>query len=92
MTVYVNTPDGLKIWVPWRRAHFSTSPGKLDETVASGVKAEDSPFDCTVAEASEEASLPEDYVKTYAKAHKTGRPGLEFQGRAELHSSTLMII
>lgn len=37
--------------------------GKLDSTVAGGVKAHDSPIDCIIAESMEEASLPEDLVR-----------------------------
>lgn len=68
MTAYVKTSEGLKIWVPKRSAHLFTYPNLLDTTVAGGVKAEDSPFDCIVAEASEEASLPVDFVKDNARA------------------------
>ncbi|GJC81679.1 uncharacterized protein ColLi_04517 [Colletotrichum liriopes] len=68
MTAYVKTSDGMKIWVPRRSAHLFTFPNLLDTTVAGGVKAEDSPFDCIVAEATEEASLPADFVKDNARA------------------------
>ncbi|KAL0943580.1 thiamine pyrophosphokinase-related protein [Colletotrichum truncatum] len=68
MTAYVKTADGIKIWVPRRSAHLFTFPDLLDTTVAGGVKAEDSPFDCIVAEATEEASLPADFVKDNARA------------------------
>lgn len=68
MTAYVRTPSGLKIWVPRRSAHLFTYPNKLDTTVAGGIKAEHSPFDCIVAEADEEASLPADFVKENARA------------------------
>ncbi|KAK2010455.1 NUDIX domain-containing protein [Colletotrichum eremochloae] len=68
MTAFVKTGDGMKIWVPRRSAHLFTFPDLLDTTVAGGVKAEDSPFDCIVAEATEEASLPVDFVKENARA------------------------
>src|ERR1700753_3239018 len=38
MTAYVNTSEGLKVWVPRRAHHLFTYPGKLDSTVAGGVK------------------------------------------------------
>lgn len=41
--------------------------GKLDSTVAGGVKAHDSPIDCIVAESMEEASLPEHLVREKIK-------------------------
>ncbi|KAI0012955.1 NUDIX domain-containing protein [Xylariaceae sp. FL0662B] len=67
MTVFTRTPEGLKIWVPRRSAHLFTWPGKLDTTVAGGVRAEESPFECIVHEADEEASLPESLVRERAK-------------------------
>jgi 8-oxo-dGTP pyrophosphatase MutT (NUDIX family) len=68
MTAYVFSADGLRIWVPRRSAHLFTYPGMLDTTVAGGVKVDDSPFECILAEASEEASLPEDLVRSRARA------------------------
>ncbi|KAF4624923.1 hypothetical protein G7Y89_g13246 [Cudoniella acicularis] len=70
MTAYVRTPSGLKIWVARRSAHLFTYPGMLDTTVAGGVKADHSPFDCILAEADEEASIPVEYVQE--KAHAVG--------------------
>lgn len=67
MTVYTRTPEGLKIWVPKRSAHLKTWPGKLDTSVAGGVRAEESPFECIIHEADEEASLPEDLVRKNVK-------------------------
>ncbi|KAF2449877.1 hypothetical protein P171DRAFT_405444 [Karstenula rhodostoma CBS 690.94] len=68
MTAYVRTNDGIKIWVGRRAAHLFTYPGKLDTTVAGGVRAEESPFECIVHEAAEEASIPADFVRANAKA------------------------
>lgn len=68
MTAYVRTHEGLKIWVGRRSAHLITYPGMLDTTVAGGVRAEESPFDCIVHESAEEASIPADYVRANAKA------------------------
>lgn len=70
MTVYTRAAgDGgeLKIWVPRRSRHMMTWPGKLDTTVAGGVRAEESPFECIVHEADEEASLPADLVRRHAR-------------------------
>jgi 8-oxo-dGTP pyrophosphatase MutT (NUDIX family) len=63
MTAYVRTSSGLKIWVPRRAAHLFTYPGKLDSTVAGGVKATESPRACIIGESLEEASLPESLTK-----------------------------
>ncbi|KAI1410812.1 NUDIX domain-containing protein [Hypoxylon sp. FL1857] len=69
MTVYTRTPeDELKIWVPRRSAHLHTYPGKLDSTIAGGVRADESPFECIVHEADEEASLPESIVRQHARS------------------------
>ncbi|KAI1849296.1 hypothetical protein JX265_012143 [Neoarthrinium moseri] len=68
MTVYTRTESGeLKIWVPRRSKLMQTWPGKLDTTVAGGVRAEESPFECIVHEADEEASLPEAMVRKNAR-------------------------
>jgi isopentenyldiphosphate isomerase len=63
MTVYVKSEEGILVWVPRRAAHLFTYPGKLDTTVAGGVKAHDSPVECIIAEAMEEASLPKHLVR-----------------------------
>ncbi|KAI1373671.1 NUDIX domain-containing protein [Hypoxylon crocopeplum] len=69
MTVYTRSADGeIKIWVPRRSFHLKTYPGKLDSTVAGGVRADESPFDCIVHEADEEASLSEPLVRQHARA------------------------
>lgn len=69
MTAYVRDAAGdLRIWVPRRSAHLFTYPGMLDTTVAGGVKVDDSPLDCILAEAGEEASLPADLVRERARA------------------------
>jgi len=66
MTAFVRTSTGLKIWVPRRAKHLVTYPGMLDTTVAGGVKADQSPMECIVAEANEEASLPTSFVQENA--------------------------
>ncbi|OTA57760.1 NUDIX domain-containing protein [Hypoxylon sp. EC38] len=75
MTVYTRTASEeeeeeegkLKIWVPRRSAHLHTYPGKLDSTIAGGIRADESPFECIVHEADEEASLPESLVRQRAR-------------------------
>ncbi|KAF2671548.1 hypothetical protein BT63DRAFT_220645 [Microthyrium microscopicum] len=62
MTAYVQTSEGIKIWVPRRSRKLFTYPGKLDSTVAGGVKASDDPVQCITAEAMEEASIPGNMV------------------------------
>ena len=70
MTCYVRDGDGLvsSIWVARRSRALHSYPGKLDSTVAGGIKAPDSPRACILAEAMEEASLPSDLVHARARA------------------------
>jgi 8-oxo-dGTP pyrophosphatase MutT (NUDIX family) len=68
MTVYVRTEQGMKIWVPRRAKNKSTYGGMLDNTVAGGISNGEQPFECMVREAAEEASLPEELVRSNAKA------------------------
>lgn len=64
LTVYSRTSEGMKIWVPRRSTHLRTYPGMLDSTVAGGVRADESPFENITHEAAEEASIPEDVVRS----------------------------
>ena len=58
----------LRIWVPQRATTKSTYPGYLDNTVAGGISAGEYSFDSLVRESKEEASLPEDVVRSNAKS------------------------
>ncbi|KAF1979349.1 hypothetical protein BU23DRAFT_497407 [Bimuria novae-zelandiae CBS 107.79] len=90
MTAYVRTNNGMKIWVGRRSAHLITYPGMLDTTVAGGVRAEESPFECIVHESAEEASIPADYVRENAKA--VGAISYIAKGSAaDAESSSLLI-
>ncbi len=69
LTMYVRGAEGrIKIWVPRRSMSVKTFKGMLDSTVAGGVRAEESPFECIVHEADEEASLPEALVRERVRA------------------------
>ncbi|KAH8884186.1 NUDIX domain-containing protein [Thozetella sp. PMI_491] len=70
MTAYtrLSTDPLPRIWVARRNLNLFTYPGMLDTSVAGGVKAGDSPLDCIVAEANEEASLPQQFVRQHAQA------------------------
>ena len=63
LTVYTNTLEGMRIWVPRRSPKLFTYPNCLDTTVAGGVAAGEDPFECIVREAEEEASLNEKHVR-----------------------------
>ncbi|KAI0324614.1 hypothetical protein GY45DRAFT_1340662 [Cubamyces sp. BRFM 1775] len=73
VTVYEEVPskDGkqpeYKIWVPRRAATKQTWPGYLDNSIAGGIEAGSGVLDCVVKEAMEEASIPEDIVRRYAR-------------------------
>jgi len=67
MTAYVNTPGGMKIWVPKRAKSKQTYSGMLDNTVAGGLSTGEEPFECVIREATEEASFPEQLVRSRAK-------------------------
>lgn len=89
LTAYVRPRapgEELRIWVARRSRSLFTYPGMLDSTVAGGVKAEDSPRGCVVAEAGEEACLPREMVEpadgplrsvgTVTLANRNARTGL----------------
>lgn len=65
MTAYVGKGKDMRVWVAKRSARIFTHPGKLDTSVAGGVKASDTARECIVAESDEEASLPKDYVREH---------------------------
>ncbi|CDO72107.1 hypothetical protein BN946_scf184962.g50 [Trametes cinnabarina] len=81
MTVYEEVEDGsdpsYNIWVPRRAATKQTWPGYLDNSVAGGIEAGLGVFDCVVKESMEEASIPEDVVRRYARP--TGSVSYFFQ-------------
>ncbi|KAI3396746.1 hypothetical protein diail_11708 [Diaporthe ilicicola] len=63
MTVYVRTDQGLKFWIPRRSATKSTYPGMLDQAVAGGVARGESPLECIIREAGEEAALSAEMIR-----------------------------
>ncbi|KAF3770028.1 hypothetical protein M406DRAFT_335786 [Cryphonectria parasitica EP155] len=73
MTVYLRHPatGAYSFWIPRRSSHLATYPGMLDNTVAGGTRAEETPLECIVHEADEEASLPADFVSRHARAAGT---------------------
>ncbi|KAL2106438.1 hypothetical protein VUR80DRAFT_6704 [Thermomyces stellatus] len=65
MTAYVGSGRDMRVWVAQRSRRIFMHPGKLDTSVAGGVKAGDSALDCVVAESDEEASLPRAFVREH---------------------------
>ena len=68
MMAYTRKEGELNLWVPRRAATKQTYGGMLDNTVAGGIATGESPFECIVREAGEEASLPDDLVRKDVKA------------------------
>ncbi|KAK0732549.1 NUDIX hydrolase domain-like protein [Apiosordaria backusii] len=63
MTVYTRTSTGkMMFWIPRRNANKSTYPNMLDQAVAGGVATGETPFECILREAGEEAALDEEVV------------------------------
>jgi 8-oxo-dGTP pyrophosphatase MutT (NUDIX family) len=73
LTAYTRSKDTgeIKIWTPRRARTKQTYGGMLDNAVAGGIAAGESPFESLVRECGEEASLPEDLVRSKAKAAGT---------------------
>lgn len=70
MTAYTRTSPGFKFWIPQRNLKKKTYPGMLDNTVAGGVAADETPFGCLLREAAEEAEMAE-LVRAGARAAGT---------------------
>lgn len=72
MTAYVKGNEAkeepMKVWVARRAADKQTYGGMLDNTVAGGIATGESAFESLVRECAEEASLPEELVRSSAKA------------------------
>jgi len=68
MTIYHDSDDGMKIWVPTRARTKQTWGGYLDNSVAGGIPSGMPAFEAIVKESMEEASISEDIVRKHAKA------------------------
>lgn len=65
MTVYVRTPEaGIQFWIPRRSRGKLTYPGMLDQAVAGGVARGETPLECIIREAEEEAALDPEIVRS----------------------------
>lgn len=91
MIAYVTGRTGMRIWVPRRSKHLFTYPGKLDSSVAGGVKAEQSIFGCIVSEAEEEASLGAGYVRENARAAGVVTYSTRNQQYGLVHSTVIYV-
>jgi 8-oxo-dGTP pyrophosphatase MutT (NUDIX family) len=69
MLAYHSISEGIYgIWIARRAKTKRTYPGMLNCTVGGSMSTGETPFECLVREAEEEASLPEDLVRARAKA------------------------
>ncbi len=76
MTAYLLKSDEtsqwpLRIWVPERSKKKASYPNMLDNTVAGGLMTGEEQFEAMIREADEEASLPENVVRTRANLQGT---------------------
>ncbi|OAX83316.1 hypothetical protein ACJ72_02316 [Emergomyces africanus] len=63
LTAFIKKDGKFLIWVPRRSATKSTFSGMLDNSVAGGMATGETPFECMLREAEEEASLERDVAK-----------------------------
>ena len=68
LTAYTKKDGQIKIWTPRRARTKQTYGGMLDNAVAGGISAGESPFESLVRECGEEASLSEELVRSKAQA------------------------
>ncbi|KAF2188087.1 thiamine pyrophosphokinase-related protein-like protein [Zopfia rhizophila CBS 207.26] len=68
LVAYVMKDYEMKFWIPRRARNKQTYGGMLDNAVAGGIASGEGPFESLVRECGEEASLPEDLVRSKAKA------------------------
>jgi 8-oxo-dGTP pyrophosphatase MutT (NUDIX family) len=68
MIAYQEDVKGMRLWIALRAKTKRTFPGMLDSTVGGSKLAAETPFECLVREAEEEASLPADVVWANSKA------------------------
>lgn len=58
----------MGLWIPRRAATKQTYPGMLDNTVGGAIVAGETPGECMLREAREEASLPEGWMRGAARS------------------------
>lgn len=68
LLAYQDNPEGPSVWIARRAAWKRTFPNMLDSTVGGSLPTGESPLECLVREAEEEASFSPDLVKKAAIA------------------------
>ncbi|KAE8378269.1 NUDIX hydrolase domain-like protein [Aspergillus bertholletiae] len=67
LIAYVSDERGPQLWIGKRSEKKQTYPGMLDSTAAGGLGTGKLPIEALIAEAQEEASIPEDVIRTRVK-------------------------
>ena len=88
MNGFVQTADGLHMWIGTRSTALQVYPGQLDNIVAGGQPADLSLMDNLIKESDEEAGIPEEIVR---QAKPVSTISYAFDEADGLHVSTLFI-
>lgn len=67
LLAYTSTSQGRRYWVPRRAKHLKGYPGKLDQCVGGALNSGETPVECLIREAKEEANLDESYVREHVR-------------------------
>jgi 8-oxo-dGTP pyrophosphatase MutT (NUDIX family) len=68
LLAYTNTENGTRYWVPRRANSVRAYAGMLDHCAGGALNSGETPMDTLAREASEEASLSEEFVRAHAKS------------------------
>lgn len=99
LNIYVETDDGIKVWLARRSFTKDSFPGKLDNAVAGGVALGEAPLDAIARETEEETGLMKDYARKHVEAAGTiswihidqtpGEPGFIVPGVSHVYDLKL---
>lgn len=68
LLAYTEKDGELHVWIARRARNKRTFPGMLDSTVGGSLETGETPFECLVREANEEASFDHDFTRSKATA------------------------
>jgi 8-oxo-dGTP pyrophosphatase MutT (NUDIX family) len=68
LIAYREDADGISIWLARRAAHKALYPNKLGVTVGGSLPARETPFECLIREAQEEANISAAVVNEFSKS------------------------
>jgi len=66
LLAYQDNPEGPSVWIARRASSKRAFPNMLDSTVGGSLPTSESPFECLIREAEEEASFSPEFVKKAA--------------------------